>query len=83
MHRREGKPSRHNLDFTGKIYYNGALHYNGRMRHVFKIAICDDEDTLIGELKECLERYAAGTGREFAAFVYHDGRELLERCNGE
>lgn len=50
---------------------------------MFKIAICDDEDTLIGELKECLERYAASTGREFAFFVYHDGRELLERYNGE
>lgn len=45
---------------------------------VFKIAICDDEDTLIGELKENLGRYAAETGREFSIFIYHDGSELLQ-----
>ena len=47
------------------------------------IAICDDEDTLIHELKENLELYAAETGREFCFFVYHDGSELLQdyRCD--
>ena len=50
---------------------------------MFKIAICDDEDILINELKENLERYAAETGNEFCFFVYHDGSELLEKYNSE
>ena len=41
------------------------------------IAICDDEDALIGELRESLERYAAETGKEFSYFTWHDGEELL------
>lgn len=45
---------------------------------MFKIAICDDEDTLIGVLKKNLERYAAETGRAFCFCVYHDGSELLQ-----
>ncbi|MCI8482978.1 MAG: response regulator transcription factor [Lachnospiraceae bacterium] len=50
---------------------------------MFKIAICDDEDILIHELKGSLERYASETGREFCLFVYHDGSELLEKYNSE
>jgi DNA-binding LytR/AlgR family response regulator len=46
---------------------------------VFKIAICEDEDAFISELKEKLERYASDTGREFCFFVCHDGSELLEQ----
>ncbi len=44
---------------------------------MFNIAICDDEDTLINELKCCLKKYADETGKEFSFFVYHDGIELL------
>jgi DNA-binding LytR/AlgR family response regulator len=44
---------------------------------VFNIVICDDEDTLIEDLKEQLQRYAKETGRDFCYFTYHDGRELL------
>ncbi len=44
---------------------------------MFNIAICDDEDTLINELKYCLKKYADETGKEFSFFVYHDGIELL------
>lgn len=50
---------------------------------MFKIAICDDEDTLINELKENLKRYEADTGRELCIFVYHDGSELLQKYNAE
>lgn len=50
---------------------------------MFKIAICDDEDILIHELKKNLERYASETEKEFCLFVYHDGRELLEKYNSE
>ena len=45
---------------------------------VFKIAICDDENALIVELKDLLSRYAADTGREFCFFEFHDGIELIE-----
>ena len=45
---------------------------------MYKIALCDDEDTLIEELKENLERYGSETDREFCFFAYHDGSELLE-----
>ena len=48
---------------------------------MYKIAICEDEDLFIGELRENLERYAAETGREFCFFVYHDGSELLGKYN--
>ena len=45
---------------------------------MFKIAICDDEEILIRELRECLDRYSEETGREFCYFEYHDGTELLK-----
>ena len=45
---------------------------------MFKIAICDDEEILIKELRECLARYSKETGREFCYFEYHDGTELLK-----
>lgn len=32
---------------------------------MFNIAICDDEETLIDELKENLIKYAAETNKEF------------------
>ncbi|MCI8514654.1 MAG: response regulator transcription factor [Lachnospiraceae bacterium] len=50
---------------------------------MFKIAICDDEDVLINELKENLRKYAVETGKEFCFFIYHDGSELLKRYNSE
>lgn len=40
---------------------------------MFNIAICDDEETLIDELKENLIKYAAETNKEFCFFIYHDG----------
>ncbi len=36
---------------------------------MYKIAICDDEDALIKELKDGLQRYAAETGKEFCYFM--------------
>jgi DNA-binding LytR/AlgR family response regulator len=45
---------------------------------MYQIAICDDEQSFIQELKINLERYAADTGREFCFFEFHDGIELLE-----
>lgn len=46
---------------------------------MFKIAICDNEDVLIGELKSNLKRYADETDKSFCFFIYHDGFELLEQ----
>lgn len=51
--------------------------------NVIKIAICDDEDSLIRELKMYLERYASETCMEFCFFIYHDGSELIEKYNAE
>ena len=45
---------------------------------MFKIAIYDDEDTLICQLKEHLNQYAAETNKEFCFFIFHDGRELIQ-----
>ena len=42
---------------------------------MYKIAICDDEDALIKELKDGLQRYAAETGKEFCYFAFHDKQE--------
>lgn len=50
---------------------------------MYHIAICEDEDTFIGELKEKLMRYATETGKEFCFFVYHDGSELLQKYNSQ
>lgn len=47
-------------------------------REVFKIAICDDEDTLICQLKDHLNQYADETNKEFCFFTFHDGSELLQ-----
>ena len=45
---------------------------------MFKIAICDDEDTLICQLKDHLNQYADETNKEFCFFTFHDGSELLQ-----
>lgn len=45
---------------------------------MFKIAICEDENTFIDVLKDLLKRYAAETGKEFCFFEFQDGSELLE-----
>ena len=45
---------------------------------MYQIAICDDDQSFIQDLKINLERYAADTGREFCFFEFHDGIELLE-----
>ena len=45
---------------------------------MYQIAICDDDQSFIQDLKINLERYAADTGREFCFFEFHDGIELIE-----
>ncbi|MFQ7288839.1 MAG: LytR/AlgR family response regulator transcription factor [Lacrimispora saccharolytica] len=45
---------------------------------MYQIAICDDEQSFIQDLKINLERYAVDTDREFCFFEFHDGIELLE-----
>lgn len=45
---------------------------------MFKIAICDDEQSLIVELKKNLKRYADETEKTFCFFAFYDGAELLE-----
>lgn len=50
---------------------------------MFNIAICDDEETLIDELKENLIKYAAETNKEFCFFIYHDGSELLQEYRSD
>ena len=50
---------------------------------MFNIAICDDEETLIDELKENLIKYAAETNKEFCFFIYHDGSELLKEYRSD
>ena len=45
---------------------------------MYQIAICDDDQSFIQDLKINLERYAVDTGREFCFFEFHDGTELLE-----
>ncbi|MCR1838903.1 LytR/AlgR family response regulator transcription factor [Murimonas intestini] len=45
---------------------------------MFKIAICDDEQALIVELKNNLKRYADETETTFCFFEFHDGMELIE-----
>lgn len=59
--------------------YKNLRFQQQRVEEVFKIAICDDEDALIQELKKHLARYAIETGREFAFSVFHDGSELVEK----
>lgn len=50
---------------------------------MYHIAICDDEDTLIDELKDNLKQYATETAKEFCYFVYHDDSELLKNYNAD
>ena len=52
-------------------------------RQVYNIVICDDEETLIDELKENLIKYAAETNKEFCFFIYHDGSELLQEYRSD
>lgn len=45
---------------------------------MFKIAICDDEQEFIVELKQNLRRYADETDKTFCFFEFKDGTELLK-----
>lgn len=44
---------------------------------MFKIAIRDDEQAFIAELKKNLKRYADEMGKTFCFFEFYDGEELL------
>lgn len=50
---------------------------------MYQIAICDDEQSFIRELKNHLEKYAEETGKDFSVFEYHDGTELLENYHSD
>lgn len=43
------------------------------------IAICDDEESFVKDLKEQLEQYAKERGEETRITLYFDGSELVER----
>lgn len=45
---------------------------------MYKIAICDDEQIFIKELKKILKRYADEADKTFCFFEFHDGIQLLE-----
>lgn len=45
---------------------------------MINIAICDDEELFIKELKSCINRYMSETDKEIRIFEYHDGKELLQ-----
>ncbi len=49
---------------------------------MFNIAICDDEETLIGELKENLIKYAAETNKEFCFLSITTAACILKRGSG-
>ncbi len=45
---------------------------------MYKVAICDDEQIFIIELKKILKRYADEADKTFCFFEFHDGTQLLE-----
>lgn len=61
--------NRYNIILRNETYRGGFM---------YQIAICDDEQSFIQDLKINLERYAVDTDREFCFFEFHDGIELLE-----
>lgn len=50
---------------------------------MYHIAICDDEQALIIELENLLNRYATDTKMEFQLFKFQDGIELLSNYPSE
>lgn len=50
---------------------------------MYHIAVCDDEQALIIELENLLNRYATDTGIEFQLFKFRDGSELLSNYPSE
>ncbi|MDE6424617.1 MAG: LytTR family DNA-binding domain-containing protein [Ruminococcus sp.] len=48
---------------------------------MYHIVLCDDENTLIAELKSYLRRYADEHKIEFTYHVFYDGTELLANYN--
>ena len=45
---------------------------------MYQIVICDDENSSIIGLKDCLTRYADETDKEFIFYEFHDGTELIQ-----
>ncbi len=43
------------------------------------IAICDDEQSFVSNLKQLLDQYAEETGEEIKVTAYYDGSELIEK----
>ncbi len=48
---------------------------------MYHIALCDDENILIEELKKYLQRYADESKTEFIYHIFHDGSDLLSGYN--
>ncbi|MDE6797887.1 MAG: LytTR family DNA-binding domain-containing protein [Ruminococcus sp.] len=48
---------------------------------MYHIVLCDDENTLIAELKNCLQRYAEEHNIEFTYHIFYDGTNLLANYN--
>jgi len=48
---------------------------------MYHIVLCDDENILLAELKEYLQRYADENKTEFTYHFFHDGSELISGYN--
>lgn len=45
---------------------------------MYNIAICDDENTFVTEVRRNLEQYAHTKGMDFRFQIYYDGQDLLD-----
>lgn len=66
------------MDLGSRMRTETTFHIKKERTTVYKIAICDDEQAPISELKKTLKKYADETGKTFCFFEFHDGTELLE-----
>ena len=45
---------------------------------MIRVAICDDEEIFIKELRKCLNKYIEETGKEISIVEFKDGKDLLK-----
>ena len=65
----------------GDIYHRGIMYDEREVNDMIKVAICDDEDSIIQEIERIIETSAHEYGIQIESEVFYDGKQLIRYMN--
>ncbi len=65
----------------GDIYHRGIMYDEREVNDMIKVAICDDEDSIIQEMERIIETSAHEYGIQIESEVFYDGEQLIRYMN--